>query len=45
MNKRGTKHKGKIVLKKNKSIGHIWHPESTLVFKSAKEKNKYERFY
>jgi hypothetical protein len=28
----------KIVLKKNKSLDKIWHPESTLVFKSAKEK-------
>jgi hypothetical protein len=28
----------KIVLKKNKTLDKIWHPESSLVFKSAKEK-------
>ena len=30
--------KSKITLKKNKAIDKIWHPESTLVFKSATEK-------
>lgn len=30
--------KGKITLKKNKDIDRIWHPESTLIFKSASEK-------
>jgi hypothetical protein len=30
--------KGKITLKKNKDIDRIWHPESTLIFKSAAEK-------
>jgi hypothetical protein len=28
----------KIVLKKNKTIDKIWHPDSTLVFKSSEEK-------
>jgi len=28
----------RIVLKKNKAINKIWHPDSGLVFKSAKEK-------
>jgi len=28
----------KIVLKKNKTIGKIWHPETRLVFKSPSEK-------
>ena len=28
----------KIVLKKNKSLDKIWHPDSTLVFKSSTEK-------
>jgi hypothetical protein len=28
----------KIVLKKNKAIDKIWHPDSTLVFKSPEEK-------
>lgn len=35
---KATKPRGKIILKKNKSIDRIWHPESTLVFKSSKEK-------
>ena len=30
--------KAKITLKKNKIIDKIWHPESTLVFKSSTEK-------
>ncbi len=30
--------KGKKVLKKHKLLNKIWHPESKLVFKSAKEK-------
>ena len=30
--------KAKIALKKNKIIDKIWHPESTLVFKSSTEK-------
>ena len=30
--------KGKIILKRNKLINKIWHPESTLVFKSSTEK-------
>lgn len=34
----------KIRLKKNKTINKIWHPESTLVFKSAKEKKVIGRF-
>ena len=33
-----TTQKNKIVLKKNKNIDKIWHPESTLVFKSDKDK-------
>lgn len=33
-----TKTKQKIILKKNKALGKIWHPESELVFKSPKEK-------
>jgi len=37
--------KGKIVLKKNTIINKIWHPESTLVFKSSKEKLVIGRFH
>jgi hypothetical protein len=36
--------KGKIALKKNNIINKIWHPESTLVFKSATEKLVIGRF-
>ena len=38
MNNQEAKLKGKIILKKNNIINKIWHPESTLVFKSSKEK-------
>ena len=38
MSKQPTKPRGKITIKNNKNIGKIWHQESTLVFKSAKEK-------
>ena len=38
MNKQMSKSKPKISLKNNKTINKIWHPESTLVFKSSKEK-------
>ena len=38
MSKTTSKPRIKIVLKKNKAINKIWHPESTLVFKSSKEK-------
>ena len=38
MNNQDGKLKGKIILKKNNIINKIWHPESTLVFKSSKEK-------
>ena len=38
MSSQSSKSRGKIVLKKNKTINKIWHPESTLVFKSSKEK-------
>ena len=31
-----SKQKSKVTLKKNKHINKIWHPDSTLVFKSAK---------
>jgi hypothetical protein len=44
MNKQPTKTRGKISLKKNKILDKIWHPESTLVFKSAKEKLVIGRF-
>ena len=37
--------KGKIALKKNNIINKIWHPESTLVFKSATEKLVIGRFF
>ena len=39
MNKQMSKSKSKpkISLKNNKTINKIWHPESTLVFKSSKE--------
>ena len=40
-----SKLKGKIVLKKNTTINKIWHPESTLVFKSSKEKLVIGRFH
>ena len=33
-----SKSKGRKVLKKHKTLDKIWHPESTLVFKSASEK-------
>ena len=36
--------KGKIALKKNNIINKIWHPESTLVFKSITEKLVIGRF-
>ena len=32
------KPRGRVILKKNKNINRIWHPDSTLVFKSATEK-------
>ena len=38
MNNQEAKLKGKIILKKNNTINKIWHPESTLVFKSSKDK-------
>ena len=38
MSSQSSKPRGKIVLKNNKTIGKIWHPESTLVFKSPTEK-------
>lgn len=44
MNSQSSKSRGKIVLKKNKTINKIWHPESTLVFKSSKEKLVIGRF-
>ena len=45
MNNQEPKLKGKIVLKKNTTINKIWHPESTLVFKSSKEKLVIGRFH
>jgi hypothetical protein len=38
MNSQSSKSRGKIVLKKNKTINKIWHPESALIFKSSHEK-------
>ena len=38
MSKQSSKSIGKIILKKNKTLNKIWHPESKLVFKSAQEK-------
>ena len=44
MSSQSSKSRGKIVLKKNKTINKIWHPESTLVFKSSNEKLVIGRF-
>jgi hypothetical protein len=44
MSRQSSKSRGKIILKKNKTINKIWHPESTLVFKSPKEKLVIGRF-
>ena len=44
MSSQSSKSRGKIVLKKNKTINKIWHPESTLVFKSSSEKLVIGRF-
>ena len=44
MNSQSSKSRVKIILKKNKTINKIWHPESTLVFKSYNEKLVIGRF-